>query len=146
MAVLISRSILDAILALAAADPLREICGLLLGEGEGVRAFRPAKNVAPDPARHFEIDPAMLIAAHRDARSGGPAILGYYHSHPSGTTRPSRKDAAQAQPDGMLWLIAAQGGVAAWRSGQGGLHGRFTAESLVPVAQATLASPAHARQ
>jgi hypothetical protein len=48
-----------------------EACGLLLGEGSTIATARPTANVAPDPARHFEIDPASLIAAYREARGRG---------------------------------------------------------------------------
>ena len=69
----------------------------------------------PDPARHFEIDPAALIAAHRAARGGGPEVLGYYHSHPTGRAEPSDTDRAQASGDGRIWAIVAQGRVQLWR-------------------------------
>ncbi|EPR16025.1 peptidase [Sphingobium indicum IP26] len=94
----------------AAADR-HEVCGLLLGEAGRIEAVLPAANVAPDPARHFELDPAVLIAAHRDARAGGARIVGHYHSHPGGLAVPSETDAACAAPDGGLWLIV--GGEAA---------------------------------
>lgn len=91
----------------ARASP-REACGLLLGAigggGRVVAAF-PCANVAPDPARHFEIDPAALIAAHRAARADGPPLLGYYHSHPTGRAEPSPTDRAMASGDGRIWAI-----------------------------------------
>ncbi|HEX7781861.1 MAG TPA: M67 family metallopeptidase [Sphingobium sp.] len=129
MNVRISRLLLDRITALAA-EQQTEICGLLLGAGDVCTAIVPAANVAADPARHFEIDPATLIAAHREARRGGPAILGHYHSHPSGMAEPSATDAAAAHSDGMLWLILAGDARGFWRAGQGGLHGRFSPEPL----------------
>jgi hypothetical protein len=49
----------------------RECCGLLLGQGARIERAVPAANVHPDPERHFEIDPAALIAAHRAARAAG---------------------------------------------------------------------------
>jgi len=111
MSVRISRSLLDAVLAHAAATPDREVCGLLFGTAGHVRAARPAANVHPDPARHFEVDPAALIAAHKAARAGGPRLAGHYHSHPSGDAGASREDAASAVP-GQLCLIVAAGGAA----------------------------------
>lgn len=98
----------------AAAHP-RECCGLLLGEGLRISEVRPAANVHPLPERHFEIDPAALIAAHRAARSGGPQVLGYYHSHPTGRAEPSATDRAQTSGDGRIWTIIAQGKVLCWR-------------------------------
>ena len=130
MKVGISRSLLGRIMALAQADPY-EICGLLLGEEGVIRDIRPAANIAADPARHFELDPAVLIAAHRGARKGGPAILGHYHSHPSGRAEPSAADAAGAAPDGSLWLILGGGAARLWSAGPDGQGGvAFTAISL----------------
>lgn len=107
------------------ACPDVEICGLLLA-GPGAVSGRPARNVARDPSRFFEIDPAVLIAAHRAARDGGPAILGHYHSHPSGDPDPSARDAADALPDGSLWLILTRDRARLWRAvPQGRVHGRF---------------------
>jgi proteasome lid subunit RPN8/RPN11 len=125
-----------------AAAETAEICGLLLGRGNAISAIRPAVNVASDPCRHFEIDPATLIAAHRAARGDGPAVLGHYHSHPSGLARPSAADAAQAATDGALWLIVAGDAVTLWRThsdAQGATA--FAAVQLVVVDEAGLASP-----
>ncbi|MEC3911116.1 M67 family metallopeptidase [Sphingobium sp. CR2-8] len=118
MRVEISRLVLEQIVALAAADT-NEVCGLLLGSADRIEAILPAANVAPDPARHFELDPAALIAAHRTARGGGAAIVGHYHSHPSGVSEPSATDAACASPDGSLWLIVGAGQTTLWRAGPG---------------------------
>jgi len=122
MRVMIASLLLDRIVALAAAAE-DEVCGLLLGAAAGqIMAIAPAANVAADPARHFELDPAALIAAHRAARSGGPSVIGHYHSHPSGVAIPSATDAACTTPDGTLWLIVAGEAVRLWRAqpGQGG--------------------------
>lgn len=96
------------------AHPL-ECCGLLLGEQGTVREAQPCANVHPQPACHFEIDPAALIAAHRAARGGGMQVLGYYHSHPNGRAEPSAEDRAQASGDGRIWAIVAGGAVTWWR-------------------------------
>ncbi len=86
-------------------------------------ASLPARNVHPDPARHFEIDPQVLIDAHRAARSGGPRVVGYYHSHPNGLARPSAADSALAANDGCD-LGDNRGGPnhAVWRSGDAGFE------------------------
>ncbi len=103
-----------------------EICGILREEEGRITHAEPAHNVAADPARHFEIDPAALFAALRDARRGGAGIAGWYHSHPSGSADPSATDAAQAAPDGKLWLILGGGTARLWRAvADGARHGRF---------------------
>ena len=109
----ISRAALDAIRAEAAAGPDVEVCGLLLGEGLRVERVVACRNVAEEPATGFEIDPQALIAAHKAARDGGPAVLGHYHSHPNGKAEPSARDAVMAR-GGEVWVIVAGGEVTAW--------------------------------
>ena len=99
----------------------REACGLLFGEGRIERAIA-CVNVHPDPARHFEIDPAALIAAHRLARNGGPPLAGYWHSHPTGPAAPSATDQAQASGDGRIWAIVAGETVSFWRDASSGFE------------------------
>lgn len=121
-----SETLID-LFAAANASPDAEICGLLLGEGAKITALA-ATNVAADPSRFFEINPAALIAAHRATRAGGPAILGHYHSHPTGDPDPSARDAADAVPDGSLWLILTRNRARLWRAvPHGSRHGRFDA-------------------
>lgn len=99
-----------------------EACGLLLGKGRVIDAALPVRNVHPDPGRHFELDPAALIAAHRAARSGGPEVLGYYHSHPTGLAEPSATDRAMASGDGRIWAIVAAGAIGWWRDAPDGFE------------------------
>ncbi len=127
----IASALLQQIADAAAASPRAEICGLLFGTPQAITAVAPCRNVAADPARSFEIDPAALLAAHRAARGGGDRIVGHYHSHPSGSAVPSPRDAAAAVPDGTLWLIAGGGDIQAWRAVEGGaVEGRFEAVEL----------------
>ena len=92
-----------------------EACGLLLGADGVVSEARRCANVAADPRRFFELDPVALIAAHRAERGGGPALIGYWHSHPSGVAEPSAEDQRQASGDGKVWTIVALGEVRFWR-------------------------------
>lgn len=113
-----------------------ECCGLLLGPGAGqahITEIRPAANVADDPLRRFEIDPAALLLAHRQARSGGAAIIGYYHSHPKGHPMPSATDCEHASGDGKIWAIIAGGGVTFWRDVAQGGDGGFEALSSAVI-------------
>lgn len=130
-AVAISRTLLDALIAEAAASPDAECCGLLFGTRGRIIDAVSCRNVAADPARRFEIDPAALIAAHRAARDGGPTIIGHYHSHPGGTARPSVEDAAQSAADGAYWLIIARDQATLWRAVASGREaGRFDPVTL----------------
>lgn len=112
----ISSTLLAGLLTDAQNSPDREICGLLYGADGRIAEAEVATNVAADPARAFEIDPTTLFTAHRRARNGGAAVIGHYHSHPSGSAAPSARDAAQAMGDGALWLILTAREARLWRS------------------------------
>jgi proteasome lid subunit RPN8/RPN11 len=99
-----------------------ECCGLLLGEGAWITQAMPAENVAEDRLTRFEIDPMALLSAHKAARAGGPQVLGYYHSHPSGHPVPSATDCDHASGDARVWAIVSGGDVAFWRDGEGGFE------------------------
>jgi len=126
MATVIARHLIDRILAHAAAEPDREVCGLLFGGNGRIVAAEAAANVSPQPADTFEIDPRALFAALRAERAGGPPLVGHYHSHPNGRPEPSPRDAAAAEP-GRLWLIVAGRAARLWFAEPAGL---FTAEAL----------------
>jgi len=114
--------LVGALHAEAARAAPREACGLLLGQDGRINSILPARNVHPMPETHFEIDPKALIDAHRDARSGGPQIAGYYHSHPSGPPMPSATDRASAAGDGRIWAIIGLGRVELWRDAPSGFE------------------------
>lgn len=116
----VTRAVIEHIRAAAAGAAPEECCGLLFGTRGVIRHAQRTKNVAADRRRHFEIDPQALVDAHRAARAGGPAIVGYYHSHPTGQPEPSATDRAHAPHDGNVWAIAAQGAVAFWRDDEEG--------------------------
>lgn len=131
MTVHISRLLLNRIITQANASLDQEICGLLLGSAGAINEICPAPNVADDLRRRFEIDPAILLAAHRMARRGGPAVIGHYHSHPNGSSAPSLADAAAAAADSSLWLIVGNTDARLWEAGVDGLHGRFQPRQLI---------------
>jgi len=129
-AVGISRAVFEALLADARATPGFERCGLLIGRGDRIAEVWPVRNVHPEPARHFELDPAALFAALRAARSGGPEVIGHYHFHPTGDCRPSATDRAAALGDDRLWLIISAEGWGLWRSVSDGDSVAFVAIAL----------------
>jgi proteasome lid subunit RPN8/RPN11 len=159
MSIRISRGLLGQILAHAASEPAREVCGLLLttapialswsedhpflesekerpwlrqAQREWVDSARRTTNVALNPADSFEIDPAALFAAIRAERAGGPRLVGHYHSHPNGNAMPSRRDAEAATMPNRVWLILAAGETRLWREVPGGpVRGAFEACPLV---------------
>lgn len=130
MGVTISRSILVGMKKAAAAAWPREACGLLFGEEGVISAFSEVRNLAETPETRFELDPAALFAALRAERGGGARVIGYWHSHPSGSADPSETDAAMAAPDSKLWMILAGDDARCWRAGEEGCHGRFLPVAL----------------
>jgi len=122
MTILVTSGVIATLLAEAAGAAPAECCGLLLGLKGVIDEARPAANVAPDPLTRFEIDPAALLAAHREARTGGRELLGYYHSHPTGHPRPSATDCEHSSGDGRAWAIVARGEVGFWRDSKQGFE------------------------
>ena len=111
MTMAVTRDVIDALKKEARAAAPAECCGLLLGGAGRIDAILPAANVADAPRTRFEIDPRVLIDAHRRDRSGeGGVVVGYYHSHPEGEPVPSPCDQEQAARDGKVWAIVGQGG------------------------------------
>ncbi|RZK02358.1 MAG: M67 family peptidase [Novosphingobium sp.] len=122
MVLLVTSDVIATLVAEAARAAPEECCGLLLGREGRIEGAIPAANVAADRQRHFEIDPAALFAAHRAARAGGPELIGYFHSHPSGHPVPSATDCEHASGDDRAWAIVAEGTVAFWRDGAEGFE------------------------
>ena len=120
----VTSGVIATLLAEADKAAPRECCGLLLGEvvdGKTRIDFAvAAANVSPEPLTRFEIDPLALLAAHKAARSGGPQVIGYFHSHPTGHPVPSATDCEHSTGDLRVWAIVARGEVAFWRDSEKG--------------------------
>lgn len=105
----ISRELLDGILRDATDAYPEECCGLLIGARRDDRIdvgrTRPARNCHPhDRRRRYEIDPQFAFDAFRQAHADGWSVVGFYHSHPDGTTAPSQTDRDESWHD-MIYLI-----------------------------------------
>ena len=92
-----------------------EACGLLVGvkrPGDHWRVGRvePARNVATDPSRAFEVDPGLRIGLERELRGTDRQVIGHYHSHPDSPARPSATDLAMVHEPDLVWLIVAVAG------------------------------------
>jgi len=109
----ISPLLISRLLAEAAAEPEREVCGLLFGDANWIDMAEPTANVADNPGIAFEIEPAALFLAIRLERQGGSRLIGHYHSHPNGSAVPSPRDLAASEP-GRLWLIIGGGEARLW--------------------------------
>ena len=119
-------------LSLAAASPSVEVCGLLLDSGR----VWPARNIAAAPADQFELDPVDVAAAQQLG-----AIVGIWHSHPSGTAEPSLLDRAMCERTALPWHVVspltgdyrylAPGGWQAPYEGRSYVYGVFDCWELV---------------
>src|SRR5258706_7074574 len=108
----IRHAALEAVIAHARAAQPAECCGMLLGTGLSIDEAIRANNTAVSSTR-FLIDPKDHIQARRDARSRGLEVIGFYHSHPHSSTRPSPTDVAEATYLEAVYLIVSlEGGVA----------------------------------
>lgn len=110
--------VLDTVRAHARATHPEECCGLLVGRDRVERAV-PSQNLSPVPGCGYHIDPLLHLACELQERRGGPRVLGFYHSHPHGDSRPSARDRAESQ-SGYLYLIAAVGEERLYRTGAAG--------------------------
>ena len=92
-----------------------ECCGILIGRrveekheaATGVvERILSANNEREDASRHnrYVIDPQTVLAAHKEARTAGADVIGYYHSHPDCPAVPSDYDREHAWP-GLTYLI-----------------------------------------
>lgn len=96
----------------AAAAGVEEICGFLIGTSDEdvavVSRIVESPNVAADPSRSFEIDPAIHFGIRRRLQRTADEIVGIYHSHPKGPPIPSLRDLERSPPsEEWLWLILA---------------------------------------
>ncbi|MFC6613914.1 desampylase [Halopenitus salinus] len=115
-----------------------EVCGVLAGtfergadaESRVVRT-RPADNAAETPATRYRIDPEELFEIVEAIEAAGREVVGFYHSHPTGPTRPSGTDVARATWTDRSYVICALDGrpfVGSWR--WRGDEGRFEPETV----------------
>lgn len=91
-----------------------EICGFIrrsvLGGMEGEWVIHPMENVSITPSNQFKMDDHELVEFYRRHIDH---VVGIYHSHPAGTTKPSSRDLYYA-PDGMRYWIITQDGAFEW--------------------------------
>ena len=124
----ILRQALDQVADHAQQSAPQECCGILLCADDVlslVNRVLPAKNAEKEnPEKGYVLDHKTHLKAVEMEASGDACIVGYYHSHPAGRARPSRRDVEQAI-DGVTYLIAgmADGQLehAAWRLEDGDL-------------------------
>lgn len=104
----IQRNVLDCIDKHARESFPHECCGILLATGRGAdvatTALQAENAESTYPRQRYTLDHrAHCRAIEMEARGRG-RIVGYYHSHPDGATRPSHRDTMMAAP-GVTYLI-----------------------------------------
>ena len=86
-----------------------EACGALIGRCDfaqqwDVSVVAILANESANPAREFLISSAIVRELERSAAQHNAEVIGFFHSHPIGTT-PSRTDLERAWP-GYVYVIA----------------------------------------
>ena len=100
--------VLEAVVAHALGARPSECCGILLGKDDEIVEAVRTGNLA-ESANRFLIDPRDHINVRRAARDRGLDVIGFYHSHPSSTAKPSATDLAEASYPDHLYLIVGLG-------------------------------------
>ena len=105
----IRASALSTIIRHAESSRPRECCGVLLGcRPEEISEAIQVQNLAEDPDRYV-LDPKGHLEIRRQARQRRVGIVGFYHSHPHSSARPSARDLAEASYPDHYYLIVALG-------------------------------------
>ena len=105
--IVLPRSLVTRLLHQAQSRPDYEVCGLIGARNGKPVSVYPVANVAPDPARHFEMDPKGQIQAMKAMRERGETLLAIYHSHPSAPPFPSAEDLeAVSYPEALSLIIS----------------------------------------
>ena len=101
------RKVCGQLLKHARRQPHRECCGILAGQDGLITQAFPAKNVAADPVRNYEIAPGEIARLMEELRKRRLEFLGIYHSHPNwmDTNEPSLKDIALAHFSEAIYFI-----------------------------------------
>jgi len=142
IAIVLDRSHESALAAHARTAQPSECCGVLFGQRDGervlvTRVIRAANVTEGDRRRRYQIDWDTLLAVTRQARPGAESIVGFYHSHPDGSDRPSEHDLASAWDDMVYVIVPVVDGVparpAAWI--KPALADRFTSVSIQVVSR-----------
>jgi proteasome lid subunit RPN8/RPN11 len=101
-----------------------ECCGYLVGrlteDGTVVSRAQPTENKRRTRARdRYEISPQDLLRGMRQAKEAGEDVVGYFHSHPDTSARPSSTDTRAAWPSVSYVIVEVRDGkageVRSWR-------------------------------
>jgi proteasome lid subunit RPN8/RPN11 len=101
----------DQIIEQAKREAPDECCGIVVGIISGeqriVNEVHPVQNVwEGDRRKRFMIDARVHLRLQREVRELQQTIIGFYHSHPTGTPNPSAFDAELAWPDHSYLIVS----------------------------------------
>ncbi len=100
------RSIVELMLWHVSAEMPNEACGLLAGRDGHANHLYLIENRLHSPTA-YEMAPRQQIHAMLDIEAQGLVLLAAFHSHPTGPSRPSATDVAQAYyPDVAQVIIS----------------------------------------
>ena len=101
------RKVYGQLLKHARRQPHRECCGILAGQDGLITQAFPAKNVAADPVRNYEIASQEIAILLEELRKRRLDLFGIYHSHPNwlDANEPSSKDIALAHPEVIYFIV-----------------------------------------
>lgn len=101
------RAVVIRILTQAQKQPETEACGLLGAHNGEATHYYPVKNVAPDPATRFEMDPRQQIDVMKTLRENDEQLLAIVHSHPHSPPAPSAADVEEyGYPDAYYLIVS----------------------------------------
>ncbi len=143
MAFLVDQTIHAGLIAHARRVWPEECCGVLLGRRGSdeitVVRLEPATNIAEgDKRKAYQIDWETLFRTTKAARADDLGIVGFYHSHPDGSSMPSATDTRWAWVDHVYVIVALTQvectSITAWRSDMSGgvLNPEALAVQIVP--------------
>jgi proteasome lid subunit RPN8/RPN11 len=115
----ITAEVIRAIEAHARETAPDECCGLLIGTPDVITLSVPARNIADERRRRYEIDPRDHFDAIRRARTLGLDVVGAYHSHPHSAPVPSQTDRAEAFESFLFLIVGLESETRGWRLSSG---------------------------
>lgn len=128
---MIKRNLVEKLRKHALRESPKEACGVLAGKEGIVSEVYECNNVSEYPETTYEIAPEDLLKAIEDIESKGLEVLGFYHSHPMGLSRPSLIDEGRAIWPGYSYVIVSLSGepsISAWRWNED--EGKFEEEAV----------------
>lgn len=110
MSIEISRQLLEQVRAHAAAAYPHECCGLLAGNDRRVTEVHAMANIRESARNRYLVDPAQQFRVERDLARRGLEVLGYYHSHPDVSAKPSAYDHEHAWESYSYLIVSVMSG------------------------------------